>query len=120
MHVLHREIGSGERVTQNNGIDGIHRLLGKERRVETTVADAVGKQQHGADIPFIITALHHPHHGGKVSELVGEIELVELAHLLSEEVVVHLKIVVQRLAEIGKTLRVISLEKSRVLAQHDG
>ena len=59
-------------------------------------------------------------HRGDIRQLISKIKLIEFPDFLAEQIFIHLKIAVHLLAEIRKTLRVICLEKRRVLRQGNG
>ena len=92
MHIADGEVGIGNRVAQNDGMDGEREVLRHQLWLEATVINAIGEEQHSAHITLVISSVQSLYERRQVRQLVGEIELLEIADFLTEEILIHLEI----------------------------
>ena len=120
MHITDGKVGIRHRVAQDHSMDGIRELLGQQFRLEATVVDTIGEEQHRPDIALVVTAVKGVQQRGKVGELVGEIELLEITDFLAEKAFINLDISVQGLSKGFKLRLIVVFVERRILVKDNG
>ena len=100
-------------------MDGEREVLRHQLRLKATVIDAIGEKQYRTHIALVISSVQSLYERRQVRQLVGEIELLEIADFLAEEVFIHLKISVQVFPKLLKLGQIILFVKRRILAKDD-
>ena len=92
-------------------------FLRHQFRLEASVIDAVGKEQHRAHIALVISSVHSLEQRRQVRQLVGEIDLVKITDFLTEEVFIDIEISVQVFPKLFKLRQILVFIESGVLAE---